>query len=525
MIQSILNKINLKIVATSILVLFAIINTNAQSKEKPNVLVIYTDDHRYTGVHELGGMPVKTPNLDGLAKEGIVFTNTYLMGAFSGATCMPSRAMLLSGRQLFTLKEQGHDIPKTHTTLGETFKKAGYYSHIVGKWHQDKQSLVRSFDSGDKIMGVGLYLVDHYRMPFWDWDTSGKFNKEDAYLLQYDKDKNITKRAITKNDKKGPIGTEDFGPHTSEVFAKHASEFIENYKKEEPFFMYVAFHAPHDPRQAPKKYRKKYKNKKVALTPSYMPQHPFDNGAMVIRDEALGPWPRTKEVAQEHLASYYSIITHLDVQIGKVIDALKESGKYDNTLIVFAGDSGLAVGNHGLLGKQSVYDEDGIHVPFVLSGGFIKNKGVRLSPYSYIHDIYPTVCDLAGIPVPSSVNGKSLVPVIDKKVSQVRDNTYHAYKQFQRAYRKGDYKLIEYVNNDDRHYKNGKYNAGSHVTQLFNFKKDPWETTNLSFLPEYKDLLSKMRKEMIEKAIELKDKEGNTLGQEYSFWDAYNYKK
>ncbi len=500
---------------------FSITNSIAQKKEKPNVVVIYTDDHRYTGVHELGGMPVKTPNLDYLAKEGVVFTNTYLMGAFSGATCMPSRAMLLSGRQLFTLEGKGHTIPETHTTLGETLKKEGYYSHIVGKWHQDKQSMVRSFNSGDKIMGVGLYLTDHYRMPFWDWDASGKFDKKDAYLLEYDKNKNITKRAITKNDKKGPTGTEELAPHTSEVFAKHASNFITSYKKEQPFFMYVAFHAPHDPRQAPKKYRKQYKNKKVNLTPSYMEQHPFDNGDMTLRDEALGPWPRTKDVAQEHLASYYAIITHLDAQIGKVISALKKSGQYDNTLIVFAGDSGLAVGNHGLLGKQSVYDEDGIHVPFVLSGGYIKNKGLRLGAYSYIHDIYPTICDLIHIPKPASVNGKSLVPVIKNETKQVRDNTYHAYKQFQRAYRKGDYKLIEYVNNNGKHWKNGKYNAGSHVTQLFNFKKDPWETTNLSFLPEYKDLVSKMKKEMIEKAIELKDKENNTLGEEYSFWDSY----
>ena len=111
---------------------------------KPNVLLIYTDDHRYSGVHVLGKQAVQTPNIDALAEEGIVFNNTYLMGSFSGATCILNRAMLHSGRQLF--KQKGHSIPKEHKTIGETFQDARYYIHIVGKWHQDNASLVRSFD-------------------------------------------------------------------------------------------------------------------------------------------------------------------------------------------------------------------------------------------------------------------------------------------------------------------------------------------------------------------------------------------
>ncbi|NMH87956.1 sulfatase-like hydrolase/transferase [Flavivirga algicola] len=506
-----------------LIVCLTCIPTIAQKKKgkKPNVLVIYTDDHRFSGVHALGGMEVKTPNIDHLVDDGIAFTNTYLMGAFSGATCIPSRAMLLSGRHLFKLEGQGHVIPDEHITMGEAFKEAGYNTHIVGKWHNDNKSLVRSFDSGDKIMGRGVYLVDHFRMPFWDWDKSGAFKKEDAYLLTFDAKGKEIQRPLTKNDKRGPVGTELEGPHTSEVFARHAAQYIKKKKDKKPFFMYVAFHAPHDPRQAPKKYRDMYNPETISLPPSYAAQHPFDNGHMFLRDEELAPWPRTEEVAKEHLADYYAIISHLDHQIGKIISALKESGAYENTLIVFAGDSGLAVGNHGLIGKQNVYDEDGIHVPFVLSGNLIKDKGRKIDALSYIHDIFPTVCEMANITMPNSVNGKSLVPVIENKTAQVRNETYHAYKQFQRAYRKGDYKLIEYVRANDLHWKYGEQITGSRVTQLFNIKKDPWETQDLSFFPENKELLLKMRNEMKAKALELGDKKENIKGEKYDFWNFY----
>ncbi|WP_197705568.1 sulfatase-like hydrolase/transferase [Labilibaculum antarcticum] len=516
----------LKSISALLLVMSLFVFSNAKlvaakKTKKQNVLLIFTDDHRYSGVHALGKQDVKTPNIDALADNGIVFTNTYLMGAFSGATCMPSRAMLLTGRQLFRLKGQGREIPEDQTTIGETFKQAGYNTNMVGKWHQDTKSLVRSFDSGSTVMGIGVYLTDHYRMPLWDWDKEGTFDKKDAYLLEYDENGKTVRRAITKDDKRGPIGTEKTAPHTSEIFADNAINYIKDYKEKDPFFMYLAFHAPHDPRQAPKKYRDMYPADSIQLTPSYMPQHPFDNGHMVLRDEALAPWPRTAEIARQQLADYYAIITHLDAQIGRVIASLKESGQYENTLIVFAGDSGLAVGCHGLMGKQSVYDEDGIHVPFIISGANVADKGKRIDALSYTFDIFPTICDLTGLSIPESVDGKSLVPVIKEEKEQIRDYTYHAYRQHQRAYRKGDYKLIEFVRAKDYDRKSkSEIVSGSRVTLLFNYKKDPWETTNLAFLPEYKEVLEGMQKEMKEKAVELGDYKEH-VDYAYDFWDFY----
>jgi arylsulfatase A-like enzyme len=510
----------IKILRVCILTLVLSSQLFAQQKsKKPNVLLIYTDDHRYSGVHALGGQDVKTPNIDKLANEGLIFTNTYLMGAYNGGTCMPSRAQLLTGRKLFDLEGIGRVIPKEHTAIGEVFLNAGYNSHIVGKWHQDNQSLGRMFNSGGSIMSRGIYLTDHYRMPLWKWRADGKYKNDQAYIFEYDKKGNVVKRSVDKSEVRGPINNEDNGPHTSEIYTDEAIDFIEHKKEDKPFFMYLAFHAPHDPRQAPKKYKDMYPENKMKLLPSYMPQHPFDNGHMTIRDEALAPWPRTPEIARKELSDYYAIITHLDAQIGRVVESLKKTGQYENTIIVLSGDSGLAVGNHGLMGKQNVYDEDGIHVPFIISGK-IKGNGKRIDAFSYIHDIYPTICDIAQVKIPKSVTGKSLLPVINGEKQQVRDYTYHAYRQHQRAYRKGDYKLIEFVRAPDSDIKTGDFIAGTKTTLFFNFKKDPWETTNLAFLPEYKTLVASMRKEMREKAIELNDyKEHNDYPVD--FWDYY----
>jgi len=496
--------------------LFAFAATTLNAADKPNVLLIFTDDHRYSGVGILGGQPVKTPHLDQLASEGKIFTDTYLMGSFTGATCIASRAQLLSGRDLFNLRGGGATIPEEHTTIGEAFQRAGYHAHHVGKWHQDRGSLKRSFNDGDTIMGTGGYLTDHFRMPYLDWDPSGAFSPENAYLLTYNAEGKITKRPVSKDDKRGPTGTEKDGPHSSEVFADKASAFIRNRKQgDPPFFMYLAFHAPHDPHHSPQEYLDMYPTESMSLPPAYQLQHPFDNGHLSIRDERLAPWPRTPEVAKNYLAHYYAIITHLDAQIGRVIEALKQSGQYDNTIIAVSGDSGLAVGSWGLTGKQNLYNEGGIHVPIIFSGK-ITGKGERLDALTYIHDIYPTLTELAGIQTPESVGGRSFAGVVQGKSKSFREYTYHAYRQHQRAYRKGDYKLIEYVRAPDS-IRQGqvKFVSGSRVTHLFNIKTDPWETTNLSFQTKYQELLASMKSGMKEAAETYEKK------RVPSFWDYY----
>lgn len=207
-----------------------------------------------------------------------------------------------------------------------------------------------------------------------------------------------------------------------------------------------------------------------------MPQHPFDNGEMLVRDEQLAPWPRTPKIVREALADYYSCVTYLDAQVGRIVATLKKNGQYDNTIIVFAGDHGLAIGSHGLFGKQNLYDHS-MHTPLIIAGpGVPKNK--RSDAFVYLLDIFPTMCDLSGVAIPPSVEGLSLVPVMQGKQKTRRDTIFTAYRNVQRAIRDRRWKLIMYPQ--------------INKTQLFDLKNDPNELNDLSSNPKFAGELVRM---------------------------------
>ena len=412
-------------------------------KKKPNILFLFTDDQRFDTIRALGNKYIFTPNMDSLVKNGTTFTNSYIMGGQSAAVCMPSRAMLMTGRHLFHLENNGQNIPPGHTTMPEAFRKAGYTTFGTGKQHNSTQTFARGFSAGDKIFFGGM--SDHYKVPIRDFDPAGKYPKEKIYF--------------------------ENGIHSSELFSDAAVRFLQSYKDDSPFFLYISYTAPHDPREMPEKYLNMYDPEKIPLPENFLPRHPFDNGELEVRDENLAPRPRTPEEIRKHLAAYYSMITHVDDRIGRVLTALKETGHAENTIIVFSGDNGLAVGQHGLMGKQNVY-EHSVHVPLVINGPGI-SEGEKRGDFCYLFDIFPTLCDLTGLPVPESVDGISLASAIRGETRKPRDSLFFAYKNFQRSVRTDRWKLILYNVN------------GVKTTQLFDLVNDPRETTNLAGEPEY----------------------------------------
>ncbi len=225
-----------------------------------------------------------------------------------------------------------------------------------------------------------------------------------------------------------------------------------------------------------------YNPAEIALPQNFMSEHPFDNGELKIRDEQLAPWPRTPEIIRQHIVDYYAMITHLDVHIGRVLTALDETSQADNTIIIFAGDNGLAIGQHGLMGKQNLYDHS-VRVPLVISGPGLP-QGQRSDALCYLLDIFPTLCDLLDLPIPASVEGKSLAPIINEEQETLRDTLFFAYKHYQRAVSDNRYKLIEY------------FVEGSRTTQLFDRAEDPWEINNLSADSDYSSHLTRLREEL-----------------------------
>ena len=430
---------------------------------RPNILFLFTDDQRFDTLGALGNREVHTPNLDRLVERGTAFTHAYIMGGTCGAVCMPSRAMLHSGRTLFHIDREGQDIPREHTTLGECLQAAGYTTFGTGKWHNGRPAFARSFSCGGRIFFDGM--SDHFKVPLNPFDPSGEYPRERIY--------------------------HEVKLHSSDLFSGAVIDFLQHHQGGQPFFAYLPFTAPHDPRDTHPRFHALYDPAKLSLPESFLPEHPFDNGELRIRDEMLAPFPRTPEVIRQHTADYYAMLSHIDAAVGRVMATLRATGHADDTIVVFAGDNGLAVGRHGLMGKQSVYDHS-VHVPLLLAGPGIPSGETR-DAFAYLIDIYPTLCDLVGIDIPSTVEGHSLCPALASSSEPIRDTLFFAYRHLHRGVRDRRHKLIE-CNVE-----------GTRTTQLFDLDADPHETGNLADDPARADDITRLRAELARWRDELDD--------------------
>ena len=276
-------------------------------------------------------------------------------------------------------------------------------------------------------------------------------------------------RSLANND------LEHVGGEPGKYIVDAAIAFLKSRNSGRPLFMQLAWPNPHDPRTAAEKYMAMYDREKIPLPQNYMPQHPFDNGEMAVRDERLAPWPRTESEIRRHLHEYYATITGLDFHIGRLLEVVREIGMAENTIIVFASDNGLSVGSHGLMGKQNVY-EPGLKVPLIFSGPGIR-KG-ETAALAYLLDLFPTFCDLAGVRPPEGLDGTSLRPVIAGTTDRVRDTLFLSYKNVQRSLRDDRWKVIRYpvINR----------------TQLFDLASDPFEMRDLATDAAQSDRIARM---------------------------------
>ena len=433
-----------------LLCLFAFVHPAIFAAEpRRNVLFIFSDDQRADTIHALGNDHIETPHLDSLVRRGTAFTRAYCMGGMQGAVCVPSRAMLMTGRSLWRIDTE----MKSQGTWPEKFAKAGYATFITGKWHNGKESLLRIFPAGEAIFLGGM--GDPFNLPLQDITPQ----------------KTLTKREVKPRK------------HAVAEISDSAIRFLEQRPKDKPFLLYVAMEAPHDPRTAPPEFHEKYKTAPPPLPPDFLPLHPFDNGDLIGRDERLAPWPRTPDNIRSQLGDYYALITFMDSQIGRILAALESSGAANETLIVFASDQGLALGSHGLMGKQNLY-ESGMKVPLIFAGPDIPT-GQRRDALCYLIDVNATLGELTGVKAPDGSEGRSLAGVLSGKPDSGRDHILTGYRDVQRAVRDERWKLIRYP----------KVN----VTQLFDLESDPHEMTDLAGKAEQtgrvNEMLGTMRRE------------------------------
>ncbi|MBE7501389.1 MAG: sulfatase-like hydrolase/transferase [Verrucomicrobiales bacterium] len=419
----------------------------------PNILFLLTDDQSFETVRAFGHTDIDTPHLDRLVARGTTFTHAYNMGSWTPAVCVASRTMLVTGRSLWRARSiyPATDREREEGRLWpQLMARAGYFTGFTGKWHVNTE-VAKVFHEARHIRGG---------MP---GDTPEGYLRPPA-------------------DKPDPWSPSDpkfggfwaGGKHWSEVTADDAVAFLEAGRSPaQPFFLYVAFNAPHDPRQSPQAYVERYALDRIAVPTNFLPVYPYLNDIGCgpdLRDEKLAPFPRTSHAVQVHRQEYYALITHLDAQIGRILDALDHSGQADRTWIFFTADQGLAVGHHGLLGKQNLY-EHSLRVPFVVAGPGVR-AGATIPAPIYLQDVMATALDLANIPRPNTLEFHSLLPLLRGEASPAaREAIYGAYLDLQRAVIHGGWKLLLYPK--------------ARVARLYHLAVDPGETRDLSGDPAH----------------------------------------
>lgn len=452
----------MKFLITSLLLLSGYLY--AQQTTKPNVLFIFADDQTFESIGSLNNDEVLTPNLDRLRNSGATFSHTFNQGSWCPAVCVASRTMLNTGKYVWraaqyntkALRKKDRNLPEQmldwtvemKTPEGywpEFMKAAGYDTYFAGKWHvQCKANEV--FDFTGKVRGgMPNQTSDRYKRTFIEGDTD--------IWSPYDKSRN---------------GFWKGGKHWSEVLGDEAVGFIETAQDDEdPFFMYFGFNAPHDPRQSPKEYVDMYPVENISVPKSFLPEYPYCEEAGSghnLRDEQLAPYPRTEYSVKVNRQEYYAIITHMDAQIGRILDALEASGKADNTYVIFTADHGLALGDHGFIGKQNMYDRS-MRVPMFVAGPGIE-AGKVIDEKVYLQDAMATSLDIAGSSALDDVDFHSLLPLCDGKKNKGYDAVYGAYLGTQRMIRTDKYKLIIY--------------PLANMVRLYDIENDPDELHDLA---------------------------------------------
>jgi hypothetical protein len=434
------------------------------AEKRPNLLFILVDDQSPFDLKIYNPKSkLQTPNLDRLVARGMVFDGAYHMGSFSGAVCMPSRHMIMSGRTVWHLPPAPWGAKTSppaleQQTIPAVFNRAGYATMRTCK-------MGNSYEAANKLFTV----------------------RKDA-----------TKRG----------GTDETGSawHGDQVMNYLIER--ESTKDTKPFLIYYGFSHPHDERDGKPELLAKYGATnhtdesappsphalQPALPENYLAKHPFDNTDIGVRDEVAvsGVWQRRDEATiRNELGREFACSENIDIQIGRVLQKLEATGELANTYIIYTADHGISIGRHGLMGKQNLYQHTW-RVPFIVTGPGIK-AGSRAEGNIYLLDVLATLCDLAGIEAPTTNEGLSFKPVLEGKTKAVRDVLYGAYsggsKPGMRAVKQGDWKLIQYEAPD----------RGVKVTQLFNLAVNPHEllpehgTPNLANDPAHATKLAEMQ--------------------------------
>ncbi len=422
--------------------------------KQPNIIFILTDDQSPFTLKAYGNEVCETPNLDRLAAEGMVLDGAYHMGSWSGAVCLPSRTMIQTSLNLWKMLNPNKGYPRINP---ETYV------------HTPEKNLAEL--SPDHPARNSMPVVFN-RAGYTTFRTCKVGNTYEPANRLFQIRQDIPQRFRTEDN-------------NSDWHGERVMEFLRNREvsgDKKPFMIFFGFTHPHDPRYGKPDLLKKYgavnelelpaepNPEAPPLQINYLPEHPFPHGHPGLRDEERVQGVmrnRDETTIRNELGREYACIENIDRAVGRVLDKLEAMGELDNTYILFTADHGIAVGRHGLTGKQNLYEHTW-RVPFIVRGPGIK-AGSRANGNTYLMDVLPTICDLAGIEAPDSIDGRSFKPVLTGEKENIREVMYGVYaggtKPGMRAVKKGKWKMIKYDVLDGE----------VRETQLFNLEENPNE--------------------------------------------------
>lgn len=431
-----------------------------------NVVFILTDDHRYDFMGFTGKLPwLRTPNMDRLYKEGAYFKNAFV----TTSLCSPSRASILTGAysHVHTIVDNAAPEPPGNIYFPQYLQRAGYQTAFFGKWHMGEEA-----------------AADNPRPGFNHWES---FKGQGVY---YNPTLNIDGKQVTYSD----------SAYITDLLTEHALTWLKGRDKSKPFFLYLSHKAVHSPLSPAKRHVGIYKNQKYLLPSTYY---------QTLSDEykVLG-WPEwvkqqryswhgvdypyhSHQSIEELVQLYCETLMGVDESIGAVMDYLKSEGLEGSTLVIYMGDNGFSMGEHGLIDKRQFYEES-VKVPFLVHcPELFSNGGKTVTKMVQNIDVAPTILSAAGLQAPASMPGKSFLPLLKGDSTNWRDKIFYEY------YWEYDFPMTPTVFGvrSDK-FKYIRYYGIWDTNELYDLEADPAETVNLINKPEYKEVVKKMTDEL-----------------------------
>ncbi|MDS0258884.1 sulfatase-like hydrolase/transferase [Haloarcula sp. S1CR25-12] len=467
----------------------------ARNTDRPNVLLLLTDQER----HDLlapDGIPAETDAIDGLAADGVRFTNAYTPISI----CSSARASLLSGRYphrhgvLNNVHERDAvraDLPEDVPTFGTALREAGYENAYVGKWHVGRHKTPEDFGF-DYVGGSDQHhdahlesgLAAHQRDLGVDPDA---VEPEDAIYAEFPDSRDLLGATLPIP----PAATRSY--YNAELTIQRLERLAD---ADGPFFHRVDFQGPHHPYLVPEPYASMYDPEELGAWPSYA--ETFDGKPQV--QENYRSYRGVEDLTWEDWATlralYMGFMHHIDDQIGRILDALEEFGVADDTVVVHASDHGDFTGGHRQWNKGPFMYDDTYRIPLVVRGPGVAGRGRLCDDLVSLMDLMPTFLELADAPVPEDIDARSLWPTLRGEETDAREAVFAEYHgdemgfHSQRMIRTERYKYV--------------FNAPD-VDELYDLDADPHELQNLVDHPDYRDVRARLRDRLAEWMRETED--------------------